>query len=206
MPVGSVGMGLLAILAEDESSYGLRLRNEFESRTGGVWPLNVGQVYTTLARLERDGLVREVASETEGQRPYQITEQGQEALRRWFLQPASSSEPPAREELAMKVALAARSGVAEQVIQAERKAAVQRLQRYIRLRTDSSTGPEDGSAGDIGWMFLLDSLMFQTEATVRWLEACEARLTRIRVAPPSPRHLAIEDPSGPPPPSRQPDS
>src|SRR5579872_2142227 len=193
MSVGSVGMGLLAILSEDEASYGLRLRNEFESRTGGVWPLNVGQVYTTLARLDRDGLVREVATGAEGQRLYEITEAGRAALREWFMQPADSAEPPARDELSMKVVLAARSGIAGQVIQAERKAAVQRLQRYVRLRSDPPGPAGEGRGADLGWMFLLDSLMFQTEATVRWLEACEARLTRIGAAPPSPRHLLADD-------------
>ena len=52
----SVPHALLALLSEGPK-YGLRLQNEFESRTGEVWPLNVGQVYTTLQRLERDGLV-----------------------------------------------------------------------------------------------------------------------------------------------------
>jgi DNA-binding PadR family transcriptional regulator len=52
----SVRHALLALLSEGPK-YGLRLREEFEARTGEVWPLNVGQVYTTLQRLERDGLV-----------------------------------------------------------------------------------------------------------------------------------------------------
>ena len=52
----SVRLGLMALLAEGDS-YGARLRTEFEERTGGTWPLNVGQVYTTLERLVRDGLV-----------------------------------------------------------------------------------------------------------------------------------------------------
>ena len=52
----SVPHALLALLSEG-SKYGMRLQNEFEARTGAVWPLNVGQVYTTLQRLERDGLV-----------------------------------------------------------------------------------------------------------------------------------------------------
>ena len=52
----SVRHALLALLSEGPK-YGLQLRQEFEARTGEVWPLNVGQVYTTLQRLERDGLV-----------------------------------------------------------------------------------------------------------------------------------------------------
>ena len=52
----SVRQSLLALLREGPR-YGALLKADFEARTGGVWPLNVGQVYTTLARLERDGLV-----------------------------------------------------------------------------------------------------------------------------------------------------
>ncbi len=52
----SVRHALLALLSEGPK-YGLQLREEFEARTGEVWRLNVGQVYTTLQRLERDGLV-----------------------------------------------------------------------------------------------------------------------------------------------------
>ena len=52
----SVRHALLALLSEGPK-YGLQLRQEFEAKTGEVWPLNVGQVYTTLQRLERDGLV-----------------------------------------------------------------------------------------------------------------------------------------------------
>jgi len=67
----SVRHALLALLSEGPK-YGLQLREEFEARTGEVWPLNVGQVYTTLQRLERDGMVEaldgggKAADEVEG--------------------------------------------------------------------------------------------------------------------------------------------
>ena len=61
----SVPHALLALLSEGPK-YGLRLQNEFESRTGEVWPLNVGQVYTTLQRLERDGLVERTTGRASG--------------------------------------------------------------------------------------------------------------------------------------------
>jgi len=48
----SIRRGLLALLAQ-EPMYGAQLRSEFESRTGGTWPLNVGQVYTTLTGWSR---------------------------------------------------------------------------------------------------------------------------------------------------------
>jgi len=45
---------LLALLGEGPK-HGFRLRQEFEERTGDFWPLNAGQVYTTLQRLGRAG-------------------------------------------------------------------------------------------------------------------------------------------------------
>jgi DNA-binding PadR family transcriptional regulator len=67
--------GLLALLAE-EPGHGFRLRAQFERRTGGTWPLNVGQVYTTLTRLVRDGLVEEANREAGGSVRYALTEAG----------------------------------------------------------------------------------------------------------------------------------
>ena len=61
----SVRQSLLALLAERDS-YGFQLRQEFEGRTGGTWPVNIGQIYTTINRLQRDGLVVERAGRTTG--------------------------------------------------------------------------------------------------------------------------------------------
>ena len=69
----AVREGLLALLSE-RPSHGYQLKTGFEAATGGVWPLNVGQVYTTLDRLDRDGLVR--VDEADGQRSYRITADG----------------------------------------------------------------------------------------------------------------------------------
>lgn len=167
----SVGMSLLAIL-EEAPSYGLQLKNEFESRTAGIWPLNVGQVYSTLGRLQRDGLVEVDSSEaSESHKVYALTDEGRQRLAEWFAKPVSEGSP-SREELILKLVMVARRNPSEatNVIQAERRSAVQLLQEYTRLKRDT---PSDG---DLGWLFLLDSLIFTTEARVRWLDACEARL------------------------------
>ena len=72
----SVRHALLALLSEGPK-YGLQLREEFEARTGEVWPLNVGQVYTTLQRLERDGLVESDDDGDDGpQKGFRITADG----------------------------------------------------------------------------------------------------------------------------------
>lgn len=184
----SVGMSLLAILGEGPS-YGLRLKQEFETRTGGVWPLNVGQVYTTLDRLERDGFVRQIsATSDEVQKVHQITEAGMDRLRSWFERP-DAGDRPARDGVVLKLIMASgHPGIdAATVIQTERRGAVEMLREFTRLKRD----PADD---DLGWSFLVDSLIFKTEARVRWLDACEARLAKAdRSSDPNPHRLADGD-------------
>ena len=169
----SVSMSILAILDEGPS-YGLLLKTEFEGRTGGVWPLNVGQVYTTLDRLERHGLAQLAgrAGEDARQHVYEITDEGRAKLRDWFSFDERVGAPP-RNGLVLKLVMATSHPEVEAaaVIQSERKGAVQLLQEYTRLKSDDA-------GADLGWHFLLDSLIFQTEARVRWLDACEERLAR----------------------------
>ncbi len=169
----SVAMSLLAIL-EEAPTYGLRLKNEFEARTGTMWPLNVGQVYSTLARLERDGLVRVLEERADGQKLYELTDAGLGRLRSWFDTPTQML-PPARDELVLKLVMAVgHVGVnLQDVIQAERRGAVELLQELTLLKRKGS--PQK----DLGWAFVLDSLIFQTEARVRWLDDSEARHRRL---------------------------
>ena len=171
----SIGMSLLAMLDEGPT-YGLRLKNEFEARTAGVWPLNVGQVYTTLGRLQRDGLVTVSGGEQpETQKSYEITDAGRARLKEWFEQP-SAAGTPSRDELVLKLVMAAKHGqdTAASTIQTQRRKLIEALQDYTKLKRDASSDAE------LGWLFLLDSLIFQTEARVRWLDACEARLSATR--------------------------
>jgi DNA-binding PadR family transcriptional regulator len=170
----AIGMSLLTIL-EEGPTYGLRLRNEFEGRTGGVWPLNVGQVYTTLGRMQRDGLVAVSGEEQpEAQKFYEITDAGRARVSEWFEQPPSAGAP-SRDELVLKLVMAARrnGSTAASVIQAQRRGLIELLQEYTKLKRDAPVDSE------LGWLFLLDSLIFQTEARVRWLDACEARLSAL---------------------------
>src|SRR4051795_2673133 len=100
----SIRHGLLALL-DRGPRYGFQLRTEFESRTGSTWPLNVGQVYTTLNRLERDGLVVPAGEDEGGHALYAITGEGRAELRTWFSTPVDRANPP-RNELAIKLAMA----------------------------------------------------------------------------------------------------
>ncbi|CAN5267631.1 helix-turn-helix transcriptional regulator [soil metagenome] len=176
----SIRYGLLALL-QREPMYGYQLRTEFESSTGGTWPLNVGQVYTTLARLERDGSVAvragDGAQDADAPKTYAITARGQEELAGWFATPVSRSQPP-RDELAIKLAMAiAAPGVdVRSVIQAQRTDTLRALQDYTRLKLRAQDS-------DLPWLLVLDSLIFGAEAEVRWLAHCEARLVRHRPLP-----------------------
>ena len=90
----SVRYALLALLSEG-AKYGMQLRDEYEAATGDVWPLNVGQVYTTLQRLERDGLVEsDGAGDDERQKSFRITAGGQAELGGWLRTPPGPTPPP----------------------------------------------------------------------------------------------------------------
>ena len=134
----SIRQGLLALL-EQGPMYGYQLRAEFESRTGATWPLNVGQVYTTLGRLERDGLVEPAGEDGDGHAVYRITEAGRAEVGAWFSTPVSRSTPP-RDELAIKLAMAVTvPGVdVRAVVQRQRTATIRALQDYTRLKAGAA--------------------------------------------------------------------
>ena len=187
----SIRQAMLAIL-EQGPMYGYQLRAEFEQRTGETWPLNIGQVYTTLTRLERDGLVEVVghggADETDQadqasdrQVSYRSTESGRSEVSEWFATPVPRSQPP-RDELAIKLAIAVTlPGVdVGTIIQRQRSATMASLQDYTRLkRTGRAATPKEPA--DLAWSLVLDSLVFDAEAEIRWLDHCEARLRRAAV-------------------------
>lgn len=168
----SIKHSLLALL-EQGPRYGYQLRAEFEQRTGSTWPLNVGQVYTTIDRLQRDGLVEDAGTDEEGHELYRITDAGRAEVTAWFTTPVARTQPP-RDELAIKLALAIGVPGVDigAVIQQQRSATMSALQDYARLKR------RQGESGDLAWGLVLDSLVFAAEAEIRWLDHCEARLRR----------------------------
>jgi DNA-binding PadR family transcriptional regulator len=174
----SIRHSLLALL-EREPMYGYQLRAEFDATTGSTWPLNVGQVYTTLARLERDGLVSPGEQDEEGRTRYAITEPGRAELASWFASPVASADRP-RDELAIKLALAVTvPGVdVREVVQRQRASTITSMQDLTRLK-------RSGADDELSWSLVLESLRYQLEAEVRWLDHCEAALTRAARARPA---------------------
>ncbi|WP_326825205.1 PadR family transcriptional regulator [Streptosporangium sp. NBC_01639] len=164
----AIRQGLLALLSQGPR-YGYQLRAEFEASTGATWPLNIGQVYTTLSRLERDGLVAPGEQDDQGRVVYTITEAGRAELERWFSTPVTQSDRP-RDELVIKLALAVTASAdVRPVIQAQRTTTMRTLQELTRAKRASAAGPAQ--------RLVLDSMIFQAEAEQRWLDHCEAVLT-----------------------------
>ena len=172
----SVRHALLALLSEGPK-YGLQLRNEFEERTGEVWPLNVGQVYTTLQRLERDDLIESEGDEEEAgpQKSFRLTAEGAAELDAWLRTPPEVGSPP-RDELVIKVLVASRvPGVdVHDVIQAHRRRIVEMMQDWTRIKRDSDPA-------EVSPALVVDSELFRLDAVVRWLDAADARLRRAGV-------------------------
>src|SRR5215831_7069417 len=172
----SVKHALLALLSEGPK-YGLQLREEFESGTGEVWPLNVGQVYTTLQRLERDGLVEsDDTTEIGPQKGFRITAAGAEELTGWLRTPPDLSSPP-RDELVIKVLVALRvPGVdMHEVLQVHRRYLVELMQQWTRLK-------EDEADYDLSLALVVDAELFRLDSVIRWLDSADGRLKRAAAA------------------------
>ncbi len=181
----SVRHALLALLSEGPK-YGLQLREEFEARTGEVWPLNVGQVYTTLQRLERDGLVEAEDTGDDGpQKGFRITVEGAAELTRWLRTPPDLASPP-RDELVMKVLVAVRVPGTDvhEVIQAHRRYLVELMQQWTRIK-------EDEAGFDLNLALVVDAELFRLDAVIRWLDSADGRLKRAAVDPPQPAPAAL---------------
>jgi DNA-binding PadR family transcriptional regulator len=184
----SVRHALLALLREGPK-YGLQLRQEFEARTGEVWPLNVGQVYTTLQRLERDGLVASEGDDEGPQKGFRITDAGAGELDAWLRTPPDMTSPP-RDELVIKVLLAlGLPGVdVREIVQLHRRYVVQLMQEWTRLK-------EDAREDDVFFLLVVDAELFRLDAVIRWLDAADGRLARHSVDGGEPR---MPSPSLPP--------
>ncbi len=182
----SVRHALLALLSEGPK-YGLQLREEFEARTGEVWPLNVGQVYTTLQRLERDGLVESDGAAQDGrektaQKTFRITAEGESELACWLRTPPDLAAPP-RDELVMKVLVAMRvpGTNVHDVIQVHRRYLVELMQQWTRIKEAEVSGSES----DLGLALVVDAELFRLDSVIRWLDAADGRIKRAVPEPPT---------------------
>ncbi|MFJ4252997.1 helix-turn-helix transcriptional regulator [Microbacterium sp. NPDC090003] len=169
----SVRQSLLAIL-DQGPCYGYQLRHEFDRRTGSRWPLNVGQIYNTLERLERDGFVARLDADAQGHIYWRITADGSAEVARWLASPVVRTTA-VRDEVAIKLAVAATlPGVdARAAIRAQRAETTEHL---ARLRAEATTVGDVEDAEQLARSLVMDSLIFTAEAEERWLTHLEERL------------------------------
>lgn len=160
--------GLLCLLAAGEN-YGYELKNQLEVTTADTWQVNVGQVYTTLQRMERDGLV--VHRNAEDARViYSLTDEGHHAAREWMALPVDLAVA-GRDEISLKILMAMRSRIEDprRVVERQRGSTMSLIQDYTALKAEEGRD-------EIGWLFYLDRLIFSAEAELRWLDKVESRL------------------------------
>jgi DNA-binding PadR family transcriptional regulator len=176
----SVRHAVLALLSGGPK-YGLQLQKEFEASTGEIWPLNIGQVYTTLQRLERDGLIESDESDRESpQKGFRINDAGSKELSTWLSTPPDMTSPP-RDELVIKVLSALRVPDVDvhDIIQIHRRYVVELMQQWTRLKDDEADF-------DLRFALVADAELYRLDAVVRWLDAADGRLKRAALEPSNP--------------------
>lgn len=178
MPVRHAVLGLLA----HRPRHGYELHAAFEAVVGGEenWDVKPAQIYTTLTRMEKLGLVAEQSVEQESgpeKRIYALTPAGRQALRAWFDE--NTAPEHQRDEFFIKLMLGLVSGIADpdQLIHAQRAYLYKELHALTVQRTRVDRGRE------LAKLMLLDKAIMHLEADLRWLDMTEARLEEIKRQP-----------------------
>lgn len=163
---------LLALLAR-ASAHGYELKTAFEQLLGGTWPLNIGQVYTALGKLEEDGLVEwelEPQPNVPDRKVYSLTERGHKELARWLEEPVPAPIR-LRDEGFLKVILhETAGGDPRSVIARQRADHLDAVAAFSRLRTEPDL--DDATA------LLIDAFLLRLEADLRWLDLVDERTRR----------------------------
>jgi DNA-binding PadR family transcriptional regulator len=163
----SLRFGILGLLAEQPlHAYSVKAR--FEDLLGGSWEVNIGQVSTTLQRLERDGLVEPAAARGDrGRLPYRLTDEGRKALEDWLAEPESEPQQ-LREEIYVKLLLASRvaRGGLPGLLARQRRVYLQRLKDLAVLEQKAK------SAGRDDLVLLYKGAVLHTEADLKWVDVC----------------------------------
>jgi DNA-binding PadR family transcriptional regulator len=168
MSIGQTFLGLL----ETQPRYGYDLKRTYDERFGRTRPLAYGQVYATLARLLKNGLI-EVTGVEPGDGPdrkrYAITEAGVTDVQAWLAQP-ENPDPYLQSVLYTKVVLALLTGRGASDVLDTQRAEHLRLMRDLTRRK---------TAGDLTDQLICDHALFHLEADLRWLELTAARLDQL---------------------------
>ena len=169
----SLKFGILGLLAE-EPLHGYEVKHRFESLLGGTWEVNIGQIYTTLQRLERDGLVEPAADRGDrGKLPYHLTATGRRTLDDWLRQPEAEPQQ-LREEIYVKLLLASRlaNGNLDRLLADQRRVYLQRLKDLAGLERQAREQGRD----DL--VLLMKGAVLHTEADLKWTDVWSEEIRR----------------------------
>jgi DNA-binding PadR family transcriptional regulator len=162
---------LLGLLAHDPK-HGYDLKNELEQALGGHWEINFGQIYTTLARMERDGLVEVVDEDRDGRgkKTYRLTASGRKELSVWLEEPVEKPRQ-FRDEFFIKLVIGRLAGKADPkpMIDGQRQAYLQQLRELTALARRT----EDANIG-----LMVEGAILHLQADLRWLDLCDERMER----------------------------
>jgi DNA-binding PadR family transcriptional regulator len=164
---------LLALLAK-EPAHGYELKQALEQTFGSAYPSpNIGQIYVTLGRLEKDGLVRSqdvTQTSRPNKRVYELTPAGQEAVAAWVDE--QSDGPRLRDDFFVKLALAPAVGAADRMTLINRQR--RHLLNLMRGLSDQATAPDrDNKVA----LLLIEGARLHLQADLDWLERCQEELT-----------------------------
>ena len=162
---------LFLALLSGERTHGYELKQAYEQEFGDLLPaLNAGQIYVTLGRLERDGLIvgQEVPGDSRGKRTYELTEAGRAALAAWIERPVSGRR--LKDEFFMKFIVLASTRLAEpkRLLEGQRREYLQSLRDLNALLEANGNGPAAG--------LLIEGAILHLRADLEWLELIEQRL------------------------------
>ena len=162
----------LALLASGRA-HGYELKRRYDALFGAVWePINVGQIYVTLGRLERDGFVTHTAVPQErgaDRKDYELTELGRKALDGWLEEPADVPLP--KSDLLLKLVATSLAGQPIGDIIGEHR------QRCLQALRDLEAPAATATAGSVADL-LVQGTALHLQAELRWLDHCDHVLNK----------------------------
>jgi DNA-binding PadR family transcriptional regulator len=162
----SLKYGILGLIGE-EPLHGYEVKSRFEAMLGGTWEVNIGQIYSTFQRLERDGLVEAVGARGDrGKLVYRLTDAGRASLSEWLVTPESEPQQ-LRDSIYLKLLLGSRlaNGSMDRLLAGQRSVYLQRLKDLAEL--EKRAREEDRM--DV--VLMLRGALLHTQADLEWLDA-----------------------------------
>ena len=174
----SIRHAILGLLSE-QPMHGYRLREAFAERVSPLWGLTTGQIYQSLAALERAGFLQsrgERADRRPARRIYSVTESGRRELSAWLGGAPSTWTRPFREDLLIRLMLLRDCDVGPlwQSLARQEHEAMLHIARVVHLR---ASGPSPGTTLDVRSTFL-DGMAHHLEADVKLLQRCREELEK----------------------------